>query len=211
VLAFGLFKEERQMRGLLLRQLQLSDIGPLLHLLHRRNLHIVLLIALLLIVNAADDIHQRLSQLPASNPPAPQATEIKPAPIASEKPLPSLGLPFSDITEFNEKDSREQAYIDLLKERYEAWLVTYFYLQKCGKSNADDLGLIRRSLQKELQSAHADNNVEQNIISAATGSYSEMYQDIPCDEGRVITTKRSYDANMQQLRTSSSPVHGFSP
>jgi hypothetical protein len=109
-------------------------------------------------------------------------------------------VPFSDIIEFNETNSKQQAYIDLLKQRYESWLVTYYYLQKCGKVQISDFELIKESLKKDLEAIKADINIINNINISANGSYKEMYSDIPCDEARISGTKANYDSSMKQLK-----------
>lgn len=119
---------------------------------------------------------------------------------------PTSKVPFSNISEFNEANSKQQAYVDWLKERYETWLITYYYLQKCNKVSDKDLPIITESLLKELDTVHADKSIKDGIILAANGSYSEMYSNIPCDDSHVKDSKASYDANMQQIKTLKEPI-----
>lgn len=125
--------------------------------------------------------------------------------LAALPPVESR-MPFSDIIEFNEENSKQQAYIDLLKQRYETWLVTYYYLQKCGKVPLSDLDIINNAMKHDLESAKADDKVAGNITVAANGSYKEMYSDIPCDEASIKSTKASYDTTMGQIKPAASPV-----
>jgi hypothetical protein len=162
---------------------------------------------------AANDIHHDAAQLPPDffSPPVAATVESLPTtPQAKQAPEDKYdkilskntpgSLPFSDITAFNEQNGKQEAYIDWLKERYESWFVTYFYLEKCRAAGKNDYELIHHSLEKDLQNAHADASVEGNILLAATGSYKEMYIDIPCDSSHLASTKSSYDANLQQIR-----------
>jgi len=212
VLAWGTYREDRRIKGLQGSPIPPSEMAALLQMLHQRHVQIGILVTLLLVAEAAGDLRHGAESLSPAAPPmattAPQATiipdsktsapELSHSGIVATLP-PSLGLPFSDITEFNEQNSKQQAYLDWLKQRYEAWLVTYYYLKKCGQTGPQDLSLIQESLQKELADAHADAMMRDNILLAATGSYKEMYGDIPCDSGRIAETRSAYDAAMQKL------------
>ena len=138
---------------------------------------------------------------PVTNPPKPEEVPI-PHTITSATPVVQASkLPFSDIIEFNESNSKQQAYIDMLKQRYETWLVTYYYLQKCNKVEASDLDLIKDAMKKDLENAKADASVMNNILIAATGSFKEMYNDIPCDVANITSTKANYDSTMIQIKS----------
>jgi hypothetical protein len=186
--------------------------------LHRRDMQIWLQLSLLLIVVAANDLHYNTTPPAQDTAPFPAiATALPAAPVQEViadkydivlRKNAALGLPFSDITEFSEQNSKQEAYIDWLKEHYESWLITYYYLAKCKKSVPEDYTLIVRSLEKELDAAHAAKTVENNILQAAAGSYREMYTDIPCDGTHIATTKPAYDANLQQMRAATSPTGG---
>ncbi len=206
LLAFSIHYDGKWARQYSEKTRDVSGIPELLHMLHLRNLQIFGVIVLLIIIIAASDVHN--ATMAATGAP-PATIALQPTVIAkniaetsndidaSKLVLPPTNrIPFSDITEFSEKNSRQQAYIDWLKQRYETWLVTYYYLQKCGKTGAGDLEMIINSLKKELSAANAESSVERNIISAATGSYTEMYSSIPCDAAHVTSTKSTYDSNM---------------
>lgn len=206
-LAFGLHRDNKK-----IRKFHDSSISiAMLQILHRRNLHIYGLVSMLLIILLTNDIKremqpaQAIAQAPLIEKPAVSApAAVSPAVKTVDTPQFSVPqsskIPFSEITEFNETDSKQQAYTDFLKQRYETWIITYYYLQKCGKVNASDLEIIMASMRKALQSTHADPSVEGNIVIAANGSYKEMYSDIPCDEAHISSTKSGYDSSMQQIK-----------
>jgi len=212
VFAYGTWRENRKLHQMLVDKIESGNVAVLLRTLHRRDMQIWVQVSLLLVVVAVNDIRYDAALLPKDffalpvTPPTPA-----PVPVANENPndrydkaiksSSSLGVPFSNITEFNEQNSKQEAYIDWLKERYESWLVTYSFLKKCNQVGANDYDTIRHSLRKELGAAHADQSVESNILIAADGSYNEMYSDIPCDSAHIATTKSQYDANMQQMRS----------
>lgn len=211
-LALGTWREDRKIRLLHKTPLNSSEIIALLQVLHQRHIQIGIVVTLLLAVVAVNDLRHGTEPTASTAPviasvPAPAVSAnatssptIKSPPSPSPPALVSTQLPFTDITEFNEQNSKEQAYLDLLKQRYEAWFVTYFYLSKCNLVGAQDMNLIQQSLQSELDKVHAAPKIRDNIMLAATGSFKEMYGDIPCDNSHILLTKSAYDANMQQLR-----------
>lgn len=210
--ALSNWREDRKLRPLLYDAAKQSETFVLLRSLHRRDVRIWLQLSLLVIIAAANDLRHDANLLPADFFAAPQvaAPTPPPAPVKEtvdenydkllQKNASATALPFSNITAFNEQNGKREAYIDWLKQHYESWLVTYYFLDKCKATLADDYKLIHESLQKELAGAHADGAVETNILTAASGSYKEMYSGVSCDGANLAATKSSYDANMQQLR-----------
>lgn len=206
--AFITWREDRKIKRLFQAKKETIDTVKLLRILHRRDKRLWLQVFVLLIIMAIADIHHDATQLPPDFF-SPHVVEAPPAPQAKEsaddrydtilKKNSATAIPFSTITEFNEQNSKREAYIDWLKERYEAWFITYYYLQKCQKAGPDDYDIISHSLTQDLSAAHADGTVEGNILMAASGSYKEMYSDIPCDPTHLAATKSAYDANMQQV------------
>ncbi len=164
----------------------------------------ILLLALIIIGGAYD----------LQRPMQPSSLRVSDVSSSVAAPLPVVAVPvvetghifassaanvlFSDVTEFNESDSKARAGLDALKQRYEAWLVTYYILIKCKKIDVQDINHIREALRYELRDVQPHDNIEENIKRAANGSYQEMYSNTPCDDARLISTKTAYDANMQQ-------------
>lgn len=209
-IAIGIYHDSKR-----LRKLQDSVIGELLHVLSRRNLYLFGLVSMLLVIAVADDTSRIMErQEPMERPPEVAKATVSSTPAAQpaddgKYAVPhDSKIPYTDITVFNEANGKQQAYIDLLKERYETWIITYDYLKKCNKVNPQDLDAIMASLRKELQNAHADSSVEGNITLAAEGSYKEMYSDIPCDEAHISSTKAGYDVSMKQIvpQTTATPA-----
>jgi hypothetical protein len=216
IFALGTWREDRKIRKQLREPLKEVDAQQLMQTLHRRDMQIWMQVSLLLVIVAANDIRHDAAQLPpdyfappASAPAALPVSEppkpVQARPTADEtydkviKNNTSPGMPFSDITAFNEQNGKQEAYIDWLKERYESWLVTYYYLEKCRAVGPGDYDSIHHAMETDLATAHADSSVGGNILLAATGSYKEMYINIPCDKAHLTVTKSSYDANMQQM------------
>ena len=192
-----------------------------------QNWQIYGVLSLLLLNFAADDLRNILFPLPPPPPPPVIISQPAPTPVAkvevqveqaktakaeqakidnSKIVIPAnTKVPFSNISEFNEENSKQQAYVDWLKERYETWLITYYYLQKCNKVSDKDLPIITESLLKELDGVHADKSIKDSIILAANGSYSELYSNIPCDDAHIKDSKISYDVNMKQITPTKAP------
>jgi hypothetical protein len=189
-----------------------SVAARLLHMLHKRNMQIYGLVSMLLIIMLADDIkyevHRPVEEVREKALPAASAGRVAASALSASKykAPQSSRIPFSDITEFNEANGRQQAYLDLLKQRYETWLITYYYLQKCGKAGPQDMEIIDSSLRRELAASGADDSVEANIHTAANGSYKEMYSAIPCDAAHIASTKAGYDATMQRIESQEESV-----
>lgn len=202
--------------------------------LQRRNLQLWGFMSALLGFLAISNLYSVMpTTQPALQPVAVAAAPKEPAAIKpEEKPLPqeakkpdeaqpatassvpsSNPLPYSDITEFNEKDSKQQAMLDWIKQRYENWLITYYYLEKCHQVGASDLELIRAQLHKDLADQHTDtNNAEENILLAASGSYKELYAQASCSDERSKATRASYEEYMKPLRPkTSAPAGGRKP
>lgn len=151
-----------------------------------------------------------VAQEPVHTTPLPSPQQAAEAPkTAAPVPAPANGMPYSDITEFNEKDSKQQAMIDWLKQRYENWLITYYYLQKCGLADKTDFDIIRASLHRELNALQTDTAMaEDNILMAANGSYNELYASASCNDERMKATKVAYETWMAPLRTPSASNAG---
>lgn len=215
---------------ILIENRQIRDNSPTLPTMHyilnrlaglqRRNLQLWFLVSLLLGILAANGINGLVQVPPApvtivTQSPAPAPTEAAKQEQPAAKPPETGGsaipatnaMPFSDITEFNEKDSRQQAMIDWLKQRYENWLITYYYLHKCGMADKADFDLIRLSLKQELAKLNTDTtSVEDNILLAANGSYNELYATASCDDERSKVTLSSYEAYMATVRGANTPA-----
>jgi|GEM_PF-954114 len=198
----------------------------LLRILQSRNLQIYVFVSILLLITATSELQSKPHASDAVIADIPQTVKVaipnedkKPVPEKQvEKPTASIdeskiALPanskllFSNITEFNEENGKQQAYTDWLKERYEAWLITYYYLNKCKKVDVKDYDIIVASLAKELDSIRADKAVALSIISAAQGSYGEMYSHIACDDARINEVKVNYDSNMKEQKEKILPQH----
>jgi hypothetical protein len=86
----------------------------------------------------------------------------------------------------------KQSSMDSLKKRYEDILVTYFFLKKCGRINPGDYHVIISALSQEMASINAPGRLQHDIVTAAQGSYKEMYERSSCTSSDINTTYSNY-------------------
>ena len=92
-----------------------------------------------------------------------------------------------------------QSSMDALKKRYEEILVTYFFLKKCNRNDALDFHIITSALSQEMASVNAPGRLQHDIVTAAQGSYREMYYNTPCDSQIVEALSKQYKAYIASL------------
>ncbi len=83
--------------------------------------------------------------------------------------------------------------IDNIKRRYEELLVNYFFLQKCGKTTEKDYQIIFQSLQKEAIPLHAPERLQYDVLTAAKGSYDELYSKNECIAPNVESSYKQFN------------------
>jgi hypothetical protein len=81
-----------------------------------------------------------------------------------------------------EMSSDKQSAMDSIKKRYETLLVNYLFLKKCGLINPQDYHAIISALAREMSSVNAPGRLEHDIMTAAKGSYDEMYAKSSCTD-----------------------------
>jgi len=89
--------------------------------------------------------------------------------------------------------------IDKVKTRYEGILVNYLLLKKCGKTGDYDYQLIFSSLQKDLDLLKAPARLKYDILTAAKGSYDEIYARSTCNEAEIAPTLQRYKTYISSL------------
>lgn len=89
--------------------------------------------------------------------------------------------------------------IDKIKTRYEGILVNYLLLKKCGKTGTSDYQLITSAMQKELLSQSTPTRLKYDILTAAKGSYDEIYARSNCNDEEIMPTLQKYLAYIKSL------------
>lgn len=87
--------------------------------------------------------------------------------------------------------------LDALKERYETLLVNYQFLARCGLAREEDFNLITSSLARHVASVSGPGRLTHDIVTAARGSYQELYLAAPCAAAESQAT--TYRAYLDQL------------
>ncbi|MEZ5691485.1 MAG: hypothetical protein R3D71_07465 [Rickettsiales bacterium] len=109
-----------------------------------------------------------------------------------------FGQDSNGYSELSENDKIKTS-IDKVKIYYEELLVTHFFLKKCGKTNDDNYNLIFRALQKDLQSLNTSFDIQNDILTAAVGSYQELYSENECLPDTVNGIYKQYNEYMKDI------------
>lgn len=138
--------------------------------------------------------------LPDTTPVA--APVVTPAPAATpttQAPASIVQTPVEEV--YNpERDAKDNdSRLDDIKKRYENILVTYMFLSKCQKAGPDDYGIIMNALTQEMAGKNPPPQFQENILSAAQGSYKEMYTQTSCTGESIETLRAQYNDYLKSL------------
>jgi hypothetical protein len=125
------------------------------------------------------------------NPEAPNAAQLETeinTQLASNNNAATVG----DVYNPEEMSSDKQSAMDSIKKRYEVLLVNYLFLKKCGLINPQDYHAIISSLAREMSSVNAPGRLEHDIMTAAKGSYDEMYAKSNCNDQNTSQLHAQY-------------------
>ena len=92
-----------------------------------------------------------------------------------------------------------QAQLDKLKRQYEEILVTYYFMEKCKKTNPNDFHIIISALSQEMASINAPGRLQYDIVNAAKGSYKEMYSESKCEDADVTALHSQYSNYLETI------------
>lgn len=98
---------------------------------------------------------------------------------------------------FGNSNSRNN--INDIKGRYEELLATYFLMEKCGKANNTDYQIIILSLQKDITAIQAPVKLQDDTLTAAKGSYEELYSQNDCSKSDLQATEIQYKSYINSL------------
>lgn len=135
------------------------------------------------------------------------AKTITPAGAAS--PPAAAGNPqgqpvtLEDVYNPEAEPGDKQSVLDAIKKRYEGLLVNYLFLKKCKLIDAQDYHAIISTLSREMASVNAPGRLEDDILTAAKGSYNEMYANSACTGPETEKLHRQYD---EYIKTISSHI-----
>ncbi len=110
-----------------------------------------------------------------------------------------------DIFDIRKTPDNKVTNIDDIKTRYEDLLVTYLLMQKCGKATVADYNIIMAAMQKEIAALQAPVRLQYDTLTAAKGSYEELYSNNDCEKSTLVDTETQYRAYINAL-TSPAPA-----
>lgn len=99
----------------------------------------------------------------------------------------------ADIYNPEEYTAGNASAIDGLKKRYEEILVTHFFLARCGIAQPIDFHIINSALSQEMASINAPGRLQNDILTAAKGSYKEMYSQTRCEGSGMEALQVQYN------------------
>jgi hypothetical protein len=123
---------------------------------------------------------------PAASAPAQQAAAPAYYPPTAAAPQTQPQSKIENLYNPEQQGNDAQAALDRIKKRYEDILITYYFLRKCGRVQQTDFHIITSALSQEMASVNAPGRLQNDIVTAARGSYMEMYSASSC-EGQGIT------------------------
>jgi hypothetical protein len=100
--------------------------------------------------------------------------------------------PISEMYDSSALNSDKQSKLDAIKSRYEEILVTHFFLRKCEVAQIADYHIIMSALAVEMASVNAPGRLQYDILTAARGSYREMYAKTSCEPANLSSLRESY-------------------
>lgn len=138
------------------------------------------------VANELVEISRTLQQqaTPPSSPTAPVARDHQAAQTdAMTAANPAAPSPASVATVFDNiaASDEENIRLNALKTEFESLFVTYQYLKTCGATEADDYHLLNSALMHRISSLNAAGRVQYDILTAAKGTYAEIYARSECD------------------------------
>lgn len=124
---------------------------------------------------------------------APKIASMPEQPAQASAKSPSL----TDV--YSSDDNDAQSSIDTLKQRYEDMLVIHFFLDRCGKIDKNDYYIIMAALSHDMAAVNAPGRLQHDVLTAAQGSYNEMYAKSPCDSVDLSALIAQYNAYIKAL------------
>lgn len=107
--------------------------------------------------------------------------------------------------EKSQAEKNPDAKMDDIKRRYEDILVLHMFMKKCNKTQPTDYNVITSALAQEMANINAPGKMHTAILTAAQGTFKEIYADSPCQGNGVGALSKQYAKYIKTLQS------GFSP
>lgn len=148
---------------------------------------------------------QPVTPAPVEQPQTIQAAPLEPQAQPVNLTATEGGQTLEDVYNPEKRGSDTTARLDEMKKRYEDVLVLYFFLQKCGRTTPAEYHTITAALAQEMASVNAPGRLQYDILTAAQGSYREMYSKSQCEGPSVNGLYTQYQ---DYVRTVSQTITG---
>lgn len=148
----------------------------------------------ILLSNITPALEELKQQISAKNIPTSTttSTQTRRKPIHDDYSLQGVYNPEEGL-------SGKQPAMDALKKRYEEILVTHFFLQKCNLASQTNYHIIISSLSQEMASINAPGRLQYDIVTAAQGSYKEVYAQSNCNGENIPNLQSQYSEYIKSL------------
>lgn len=97
-----------------------------------------------------------------------------------------------DIYNPEKKAGDPQSNMDDIKKRYEDIMVIYMFLKKCGRTKDGDYNIITSALAQEMAAVNAPGRMQYDVLTAAQGSYKELYAKSSCSSSGIDSLNAQY-------------------
>lgn len=172
-----------------------------------RDWYVTILLIACLIASGASLLKLRSTYaLLAQRPPVSEpcgVTPPAPMPIACPMPVVAIPKPTPTMIEdvFNPESASDdvRARLDALKKNTEAILVTHLYLKRCGIAAESDFHILMSGLAREMASINAPGRLQHDILTAAKGSYMEIYAKTECSNANIESLLLGYRDYLQAV------------
>lgn len=138
--------------------------------------------------------------------PPPETIPVNSTPpksVRREEPTSELASVFNENGDTESTTPERQAELDALKKRFESLFVLFLYMKQCEIADQTDYHIINSSLAQEMASLNAPGRLQYDILTAAKGSYAELYKNASCDTEAIGERKTQYQEYINSLKSHS--------
>lgn len=89
--------------------------------------------------------------------------------------------------------------LNTMKQRYEELFINYYFMLRCNNASKTDYHILTSALMREMASVNAPSRLQHDIMTAAKGSYTELYAESPCSGTQTEALATQYRAYVNAL------------
>ena len=87
-----------------------------------------------------------------------------------------------------------------IKRKFEGLFVNFQYLKGCGAADEGDYHLLNSALIHELASSNGPARLQYDILTAAQGTYQEIYARSNCEQASVESIKGNFIVYIEEIK-----------